>query len=202
MRPKTLLVLVALVVALLVSAPQTFAQNLVQNGSFETGDFTDWTTSGNFEFMNVVTGPFGSYSGAQDGNWYVAGGPVGDLGTISQTFNDTAGAQYVFSFYMNAVGDDPSEFVASWNGTPLLDLSDPNTGGVWTLESFTETGSGSDTISFSFRDDPAYIALDNVSVVEAGGTTTTGTTPEPSSFILMGSGVLALGGAIRRKLAR
>ncbi len=39
MRPKTLLVLVALVVALLVSAPQTFAQNLVQNGSFETGDF-------------------------------------------------------------------------------------------------------------------------------------------------------------------
>ena len=38
MRPKTLLVLVALVVALMVSAPQTFAQNLVQNGSFETGD--------------------------------------------------------------------------------------------------------------------------------------------------------------------
>ena len=50
---------------------------------------------------------------------------------------------------------------------------------------------GSDTISFNFRDDPAYIALDNVSVVQAGGTTTTGTTPEPSSFILMGSGVLA-----------
>lgn len=202
MRPKTLLVLVALVVALLVSAPQTFAQNLVQNGSFETGDFTDWTSTGNFEFMNVVSGPFSAYSGAQDGNWYVAGGPVGDLGGIAQTFTDTAGAQYVFSFYLNAVGDDPSEFVALWNGTPLLDLSDPNTGGVWTLESFTETGTGSDTIEFRFRDDPAYIALDNVSVVESGGTTTTGTTPEPSSFILMGSGVLALGGAIRRKLAR
>src|SRR5690348_369805 len=163
MRPKTLLVLVALVVALLVSAPQTFAQNLVQNGSFETGDFTDWTSTGNFEFMNVVSGPFSAYSGAQDGNWYVAGGPVGDLGGIAQTFTDTAGAQYVFSFYLNAVGDDPSEFVALWNGTPLLDLSDPNTGGVWTLESFTETGTGSDTIEFRFRDDPAYIALDNVS---------------------------------------
>jgi hypothetical protein len=202
MRPKTLLVLVALVVALLVSAPQTFAQNLVQNGSFETGDFTDWTQTGNFEFMNVVSGSFSSFTGAQDGTWYVAGGPLGDLGGIAQTFTDTPGAQYAFSFYLNAVGDDPSEFVALWNGTTLLDLSDPNTGGVWTLESFTETGTGSDTIEFRFRDDPAYIALDNVSVMQAGGTTTTGTTPEPSSLILMGSGVLALGGAIRRKLAR
>jgi hypothetical protein len=199
MRPKTLLAVVALAVAFTFTAPKTFAQNLVQNGSFETGDFTDWTTTGNFEFTQVVSGAFGSYTGAQDGQFYVTAGPVGSLGGISQSFDDIAGATYNFSFYYAAVGDDPSHFTASWDGTPLLDLSDPNTGGVWTLESFSTTGTGHDTVSFDFQDDPAYIALDNVSVTQQGGTSTT---PEPSSFLLMGSGVLALGGMIRRKLSR
>ena len=192
MRLKYLLVIFGLV--LLVAAPQTFAQNLVQNGSFETGDFTDWSTSGNFEFINVVSGAYYEYSGAQDGTYYVAAGPTESLGIISQSFADTPGAQYVFSFYLNAVGDNPSEFVAYWNGTPVLDLSNPDTGGVWTLESFTETGSGHDSIGFGFQDDPAYIALDNVSVAS------TTTAPEPSSLLLMGTGILAVAGAVRRKL--
>jgi hypothetical protein len=57
------------------------------------------------------------------------------------------------------------------------------------------TGTGSDTIQFNFRDDPAYMALDNVSVTLRGG----GTTPEPSSLLLLGSGLLTVGGVIRRK---
>jgi hypothetical protein len=75
----------------------------------------------------------------------------------------------------------------------LFSQSDPNTGAVWTKYSFAVTGTGSDTILLSFRDDPAWMALDNVSVSQ-------GTTPEPSSLLLLGSGLLTLGGAIRRKV--
>jgi hypothetical protein len=197
MRPKTLLVVVALAVALLISAPKTFAQNLLANGSFETGDYSGWDTGGNFEFTQVVTGPFYVYTGAQDGSFYSTAGPVGSLGTIGQSFNDTAGASYTFSFYMASVGDDPSHFTAFWNNTPVLDMSDPNNGGVWTLYSFNETGTGHDSITFAFQDDPAYIALDNVSVTPAGGST-----PEPSSILLLGTGILGLGSVARRKLGR
>jgi hypothetical protein len=76
----------------------------------------------------------------------------------------------------------------------LLSLTNPNTGVNWSEYSFSVTGTGIDTISFNERDDPAYMALDNVSVSPVGGTT-----PEPSSLLLLGSGLLAVGGVIRRK---
>lgn len=201
MRLKTLLVVVAVAVCFSVSAPKTFAQNLLANGSFETGDFTSWTTGGNFADSEVVSGAFYVYTGAQDGNFYAVLGPVGSDGTISQSFTDHSGAQYNFSFWMNSVGDNPSDFSAYWDGTQVLSLTNPNTNGTWTQFTFSETGTGSDSVSFAFRDDPAYIALDNV-VVSAASTTTTGTTPEPGSLILLGTGVVALGGVVRRKLKK
>ncbi len=190
MRHKYIVVILGLV--LLVIAPQTFAQNLVQNGSFESGDFTGW--GGTLTGMDVVSGNWDTYTGAQDGTYYAVMGAVGGDGTLTQTITDTAGASYTFSFWMAAQGDANSDFSVYWDGTLLLNLTDPNTESQWTQFSYQVTGTGSDTIEFAARDDPAYIAVDNVSVTPAA------TTPEPSSLMLMGTGLLAFGGIIRRKL--
>ncbi|MGA2904435.1 MAG: PEP-CTERM sorting domain-containing protein [Candidatus Korobacteraceae bacterium] len=193
MRLKTLLVIVALAICV-ASAPATFAQNLLTNGSFETGDYTGWTEGGNFEFSQVVSGAFYDYSGAQQGTYYSTMGPVGSDGTLSQSFSDQMGQQYLVGFWFASVGDDPSDFSVKWDNTTLLSLTNPDTGANWTYYSYYVTGTGNDTLSFAFRDDPAYVALDNV-IVSA-------TIPEPSSLMLLGTGVLGLGGIVRRKLRR
>jgi PEP-CTERM motif len=195
MRLKTLLVIVALAVCV-ASAPATFAQNLIQNGSFEAGggSFNNWTEGGNFEDTQVSSGAFYDYTGAEDGNFYATLGPVGSDGTLSQTFSDHAGAEYTISFWFASVGDNPSDFSVKWDNTTLLSLSNPATGSNWTQYTYEATGTGTDTLTFAFRDDPAYMALDNVSVTQQA--------PEPGSLLLLGTGVLGLGGMVRRKLGR
>jgi len=196
MRLKTLLVVATLAFCLCVAAP-TFAQNLITNGSFETGDYSGWTTGGNFEFTSVTSGAYYDYSGAQDGQFYSVMGPVGSDGSLSQTLSTVAGTQYNISFWFASVGDNPSDFSVYWDGTQLLSLTNPNTGSNWTQFTFTATGTGSDTLTFNFMDSPEYLALDNVSVTQAPSSV-----PEPSSFLLLGTGVLGLGGIVRRKLGR
>ena len=115
------------------------------------------------------------------------------INTLSQSFSDTSGAQYTFSFWFAAIGDPASYFSASWDNAQLFSVQAPNTGGVWTYYSFTATGTGNDSILFSFVDIDRVMALDNVSVSGS-----VGATPEPCTLALFGSGALALFGVVRR----
>lgn len=141
--------------------------NLLVNGDFETGDFSGWTLGGNLDGnTNVVSGPFGQYSGAQSGAFYTVLGPVGSDATLSQTFATTPGHTYHVCYWLNAVGDMPSDFSGFWDIIRFVNLLNPTTGGVWKQYAYGPfTGTGSDTLSFSFRDDPGYIALDHITVV-------------------------------------
>lgn len=195
MPSRIWLATLALSVLACLTAPGAYAQNLLTNGGFETGDFTGWTTGGNFEDTSVVSGAFYDYSGAQEGRYYAVLGPVGADGTLSQSFNDTAGFSYTVGFWLNAVGDSPSDFSVYWDGTQILSLTNPNTAGVWTNFTFQEMGTGHDSLVISFRDDPGYIALDNVSVMNNLAT------PEPSIVLLLGAGFLGSAAVMRLRKA-
>ena len=140
-------------------------QNLLTNGSFETGDFTGWTQGGNTGDTSVVSGPYYRYSGAQAGAFYAVLGPVGSPGSLRQRISTIPGQPYHVCFWLNAVGDNPSFFNGYWDTPQFVSLTNPLTRG-WTRYVYGPfTGTGNDTLMFTFRDDPGWIALDNVSVV-------------------------------------
>jgi len=212
-RKYGILIIVALGLALAIVAPLAVADgtktaptpatptsanpdpagNLVLNGDFQTGDFTDWTQGGNLGYTGVCPGCAG-YSPQGSSTYMAFFGPVGSDGTLSQTISDTSGQTYEFSFWVNGNGTGPSDFSAYWNSDLELYFDPvPNTDG-WVVYNFFVTGTGDDTISFAFRNDPNYDALDNISL-------SSGVTPEPASMLLFGSGLLAVGGMLRRRLA-
>jgi hypothetical protein len=197
MRRKLVFYSVSALLCLGLAGPASAAGELVVNGGFETGDFTGWTMGGNFEF----TGVSGNFDGflPHSGNFFAFLGPVGADGTLSQDLVTTPGQTYTFSFAVGSDGATPNDFNASWNGSTILSLTDiPQTpgypGAAYTVYSFTEVATGALTnITLGFRNDPSFLALDDVSVVA-------GVVPEPSSIVLSGIGVLTFAGyTIRRR---
>ena len=137
---------------------------LVQNGGFETGDFTGWTQSGNTSYTSLTTGSTYAHSGTYGAQL----GPAYSLGYLSQTIPTTVGASYLLSFWLNSPdGLTPNEFLVSWNGNILFDQINLTALG-WTNLQFMVTATGTSTVlQFGFRDDPTSLGLDDISVVPA-----------------------------------
>jgi hypothetical protein len=137
-------------------------QQLVQNGTFETGDFSGWTQSGSTASTFVSTNSLYAHSGAYGAQL----GPSGSLGFISQTLATTfAQTNYFLSLWLDSPnGSGPNEFRVSWNGAVIFDQT--NIGALgWTNLQFTVAATGTNTVlQFGFQDNPSYLGLDDISV--------------------------------------
>jgi len=182
---------ISAIAGLFLAAAAANATPILVNGSFETGDFTGWTDTGNTTFDGVASGGF-TY-GPVDGTYFANFGAVGSDSTLSQTFSDTSGQSYNLSFWFASDGGSPADFSASIDSTTLLSIGPVVPGSGFTNYSFNFTGTGSDTLSFTNRNDPAYNYLDNISVTQAIAV------PEPGTLPLFATGLLAFFLLRRRK---
>jgi hypothetical protein len=146
--------------------------NLVANGNFATGDFTNWTLGGNYNAGQITID-----SNAEGGSAYAAGlGSMGSDGTLSQTIATTAGQTYTLSFWLQNEGSGGNDFKAIWNGQTLLSLTNAAQSG-YTEYTYTVTATSStSTLEFSAANNPSQWDLDNISLAATG----TSSSPPPS----------------------
>jgi hypothetical protein len=131
------------------------------NGGFETGDFSGWTRSGNQGFTSVTTSPF--Y--VRSGTYGAALGPIGSDGFLSQTLETIPGKPYIVSFSIRSAGGFPNDFNASWSGSQFFSQTNIPLDDYQTF-TFTEVAKGPSTvIQFGFRNDPAFLGLDDIAVI-------------------------------------
>lgn len=181
------------------------ASNIVVNGSFEAyqisenyyqavfaGDSTTipgWTVgTSTTEGVDVVQGAgWWSEDGTQGIDMAGTPGP----GSLTQILPTISGAEYLLSFWVSSNGGPwESGLIVDWNATQLATISSPAQG-TWKQFSYKVTGTGSD--SLLFLDNIAGNAgplLDNVGVQAI---------PEPTTFGLIGAGLLLAGWRLRRR---
>jgi hypothetical protein len=168
-------------------------QSLVQNGGFETGDFTGWTLVGDtivyyghgeFIIYDAVEGTNSGYEVVHSGDY---GAFLGDdrLATLSQTLATVAGQNYLISFWLdNPVSGSVQQFLVNWSGTTLYDVTNPPAF-AWTNLQFIVTASGTNSIlQFGAENDPSYFGLDDISVTPIPALEFRGAAITASSFNL------------------
>ena len=147
-------------------------QPLVQNGGFETGDFSHWILAGDNGSYNIVdTGTFSGFS-PHSGTYSAAMGiPNLPYATLSQTLPTIPGQAYLLSFWFtdpdpSGLGVTPNEFTVSWNGTTLFDQVNVPLITVWSNLQFRVTATGpASVLTFGAYNKNDAIGLDDVSVV-------------------------------------
>jgi hypothetical protein len=217
----------ALVTVLAITSPAVAG---VVNGGFETGDFTGWGTIGATAVVGTGCSTiFPNHCASPTQGNYMALLEAGyvDMGTLSAILGTDLTAVYpggtygsaiwqdvhlhagnVFSFDWNFLGNDYNPFddtgaftayvfTTTANGSfylsSVLAVGDYGTSG-WQHWSGVATTNSTYRVGFVVFNDldnvlNSQLLVDNVQA-----------TPEPGTLVLLGSGILGLGGLVRRKL--
>jgi hypothetical protein len=165
--------------------------DLIVNGGFEANGSavkvpSGWTADAAynaFSYNTLITSPVydGSYSLRISNNF----GQTPP--TLSQTFSDQIGTEYIASFYALANVSDANSYIKVSVGSQGVTQTQDTTNGTWEHFSFTFTGIGSDTLKISAINSPAFYYVDDVSVNAVGGV------PEPSTWAMLILGFAGIG---------
>jgi len=221
MRKQFTLFLTVFCLAAVVAVPAR--AELITNGSFESGSYTDnhgggmslpvgssnitgWTVvSGELAWLNNSnpyggTTPYGSYfldlTGYHDSSPY---------GGVSQTIATAVGQTYTLSFAVGYIGQSgiyggPVAVQASaGSASQTFTTGSSGTGPMWTTYTMNFTATSPSTVIQligTLSTGGQYIGLDNVSVVEAAAV------PEPAGLVMAGVAAVGVGlAAFRRRRA-
>jgi PEP-CTERM motif len=179
--------------ATLPLATPAAAQQLVTNGGFETGDFTGFTQSGNTELTGVLSGE------APSGDFSAFFGPTGSTGSISQTLATTTGGTYQISFDLQSSGGSPTFYEVLFGGVSLFSATNAADFDFTTFSTSAVASTASTALTFTFRNDPSFFNLDNISVTPIRRVT--GAVPEPATWAMMLIGFGGMGVSLRRRRA-
>ena len=184
---KSMLRSVAATASLLVCCASAHA-GLVDNGGFETQDFSGWNAS----IDSVWDGVDGQ--SPQSGNYSAFFGSS-STSTISQTLSTIAGRTYYVSFWLKNEEDvngvaNPNSFQFAWDGTTVLAVSDESAFDYKQYGFFVDATGATTDLSFSFIQQVAFWDFDSVDVH----------IPEPNELALAGlAGALAFFASKRRR---
>jgi hypothetical protein len=154
---------------------------IVQNGGFETGDFSDWTLVGNggnpaWLYNGVVDANYFDLGSGYDGELVHSGAFGAFLGdtniaTLSQTLTTIPGQRYLLSFWLdNPTSGSGEQFMVYWNtnrsGTNrIYSLNNPPAF-AWRKLAFVVTATDTNTtLQFDAQNDQLFFGLDDVNVV-------------------------------------
>lgn len=206
-------------IAVVLLATSAAASNLVLNGDFASGDFTNWTTntcgSGCTSAGWLVAHPYpssilgtlppGAANAAENGCGGAACSDASTGDTISQTLTTVASQVYTLTFYYDPGSHvleegQATELDVLWNGSLVSggQLSDVTPLNTWQQYTYTVSATSNSTLlEFTGREDPNDLYLTDISVTPNAGPTV----PEPVSLTLIGGGLLGIGaiGAILRR---
>ena len=169
---------------------------LVQNGGFEAGSFTNWTQSGGSGA--VVTASTYVHSGTYGAEL----GPT-SMGYLSQTLATVPGQAYVLSFWLMDDTPGSTEILqVNWNSATVYALTNPAAAFGWSnLTAIVTATNTSMVLQFGFENDPGYFGLDDISVTATNDTLTylagangviSGATPQIVSYNASGTAVTAV----------